>query len=86
VRGQAGSIALVQHTAKDAGTVTSSSLVFAANDLPVRDAARRLVSVNTYQKARRAVCQQTPAMGLEKRAQIVGALTANRPYRQSVVC
>jgi DNA invertase Pin-like site-specific DNA recombinase len=39
--------------------------------LSVRDAARQLgVSVNTYQKARRAVCQQTPAAGLEKQAQI----------------
>jgi glucose/arabinose dehydrogenase len=32
VRGQTGSIALVQHTAKDAGTVTSSSLAFAASN------------------------------------------------------
>lgn len=39
--------------------------------LPVRDAARQLgVSVNTYQKARRAVYQQTPATDLEKLAQI----------------
>ncbi len=32
VRGQGGSIALVQHTGKDAGTVTSSTLAFTANN------------------------------------------------------
>jgi len=42
--------------------------------LPVRDAARQLgVSVNTYQKARRAVCQQTPAADVEKQARIDAA-------------
>ena len=42
--------------------------------LPVRDAARQLgVSVNTYQKARRAVYQQTPPASLEKLAQIDAA-------------
>jgi hypothetical protein len=40
--------------------------------MPVRDAARALgVSVNTYQKARRALCQQTPAANAEKAAQFV---------------
>src|SRR5262249_8052167 len=39
--------------------------------LPVRDAARALgVSVNTYRKARGAVCQQTPPASLENLAQI----------------
>ena len=38
--------------------------------LPIREAAQQLaVSVNTYQKARRAVYQQTPAASLEKLAQ-----------------
>lgn len=42
--------------------------------LPVRQAARQLgVSVNTYQKARRAVCQQTSPAGLAKPAQIAAA-------------
>jgi DNA invertase Pin-like site-specific DNA recombinase len=39
--------------------------------LSVRDAARQLgISVNTYQKARRAVYQQPSPTGVEKRAQI----------------
>jgi len=42
--------------------------------MPVRDAARALgVSVNTYRKARRAVCQQTPAADHEKLAQFAPA-------------
>jgi DNA invertase Pin-like site-specific DNA recombinase len=42
--------------------------------LPVRAAARQLgVSVNTLQKARRALYQQTPPAGLEKLAQIPAA-------------
>jgi DNA invertase Pin-like site-specific DNA recombinase len=42
--------------------------------LPVRTAAQQLgVSVNTYQKARRAVYQQTPPARLEKLAQIEAA-------------
>ena len=42
--------------------------------LPVRDAARQLgVSMNTYQKARRAVYQQTAPASLEKQAQIEAA-------------
>jgi len=42
--------------------------------LPVRDAARQLgVSVNTYQKARRAVYQQSAPADLEKREQIEAA-------------
>jgi DNA invertase Pin-like site-specific DNA recombinase len=42
----------------------------AVTHLPVRDAARQLgVSVNTYQKARRAMCQQTLPARLEKLAQ-----------------
>ena len=40
----------------------------------VREAACALgVSVNTYQKARRTVCQQTPAADSEKLAQFVSA-------------
>jgi DNA invertase Pin-like site-specific DNA recombinase len=39
--------------------------------LPVREAARRLgVSVNTLQKARRAMCQQTPATSDRNQAEI----------------
>jgi DNA invertase Pin-like site-specific DNA recombinase len=42
--------------------------------LTVRDAARQLgVSVNTYRKARGAVCQQTPAARLENLAQVGAA-------------
>src|SRR5262245_7773122 len=42
--------------------------------LPVRQAARQLgVSVNTYQQARRAVCQQTSPAWLAKPAQIAAA-------------
>ena len=42
--------------------------------LSVREAAQQLgVSVNTYQKARRAVCQQTPPASLAKLAQIAAA-------------
>jgi DNA invertase Pin-like site-specific DNA recombinase len=48
----------------------STSQLTTVTDLPVREAARRLgVSVNTYQKARRAVCQETPAAEAEKLAQ-----------------
>jgi len=44
--------------------------ITAVAGLPVREAARQLgVSVNTYQKARRAVYQQTPPASLEKLAQ-----------------
>jgi DNA invertase Pin-like site-specific DNA recombinase len=42
--------------------------------LPVREAARTLgVSVNTYQKARRALCHQTPIVEGEKCAGIAAA-------------
>ena len=47
--------------------------VTAVAALPVRDAALQLgVSVNTYQKARRAMCQQTPASADPKQAGIGG--------------
>ena len=53
--------------------VTAAQLA-QVNGLPVRDAARQLgVSVNTYQKARRAVCQQTSRPDLEELAQIDAA-------------
>jgi len=40
-------------------------------DLPVREAARRIgVSVNTYQKARRTLCQQTPVAASANLAEI----------------
>ncbi|MEP7306323.1 MAG: helix-turn-helix domain-containing protein [Acidobacteriota bacterium] len=42
--------------------------------LPVREAARQLgVSVNTFEKTRRAVCQQTPETVPEKLAEIEAA-------------
>ena len=52
----------------------SASQLATVADLPVREAARRLgASVNTLQKARRAVYQQTPPADAEKLAQIVPA-------------
>ena len=49
----------------------TAAQVAAVAQLPVREAARQLgVSVNTYQKARRAACQQTPPADLEKRLEI----------------
>jgi DNA invertase Pin-like site-specific DNA recombinase len=49
--------------------LTSAQLADVAH-LSVRDAAHQLgVSVNTYQKARRSVCQQTPPAGVEKLAE-----------------
>jgi len=53
--------------------LTATQLTEVAH-MPVRDAARALgVSVNTYQKARRALCQQTPATDPEKAAQFATA-------------
>jgi len=47
----------------------SAARLAAVAHLPVRDAARQLgVSVNTYRKARRAVCQQTSPARVEKLA------------------
>jgi hypothetical protein len=53
--------------------VTAAQLASVAT-LPVREAARALgVSVNTYRKACRAVCQRTPAAAPAKLAQIAAA-------------
>jgi DNA invertase Pin-like site-specific DNA recombinase len=53
--------------------LTSAQLASVAA-FSVREAAQRLgVSVNTYQKARRTLYQQTPPAGLEKLAQIEAA-------------
>jgi hypothetical protein len=42
--------------------------------------------VNTYQKARRALCQQTPAADAEKAAQFVTLSRDWRPDQESTVC
>jgi len=53
--------------------VTAAQLAVVAH-LPVRDAARQLgLSVNTYQKARRSLCQQTPAASDENLAENTAA-------------
>lgn len=71
----------VSHAQKHKGTrlgrrsvrLTAAQLATVAA-LPVREAAQQLgVSVNTYQNARRVVCQQTSATDLEKLAQIKAA-------------
>ena len=55
--------------------------------LPVREAARALgVSVNTYRKARGAMCQQTPPARARESGANRGRVTSPMPDQQSVVC
>jgi len=66
--------------------LTASQLATVA-DLPVRAAARRLgVSVGTYQKARRAVYQQTLPGGRRKTGAIRAGVTSAAADQESTVC